>query len=72
MLQVSLIDVDSLLDPDAALSFVTPLVARSFGTLPNIFNETFMVTTSVGDSVFAKRVYRNRPIMFPIELLMSN
>ena len=72
MLQVFFIDVYDLLDPDSKLSFVTPFVARKFDVFPNVLNETFMVTTPVGDSVFAKRVYRNRPIMFPIELLMFN
>ena len=31
----------------------------------NIVNKPFMVSTPVGDSVIAKRVYSNCPIMLP-------
>ena len=65
MLKVFCIDVYALLDPDATLSFVTPLVAKKFNILPDILNEPFMVSTSVGESVDAKIVYRNCPIIFP-------
>ena len=37
MLEVFSIEVYSLLDPGASLSFVTPLVAKKFDLLPNIF-----------------------------------
>ena len=64
MLQVFSIDVYVFLDPGATLSFVNPLLARKFNILHDILNEHFMVTTSVDDSVVAKRVYRNGPIEF--------
>ena len=54
-----------LLDPCATLSFVTPLVAKMFDILPDILHEPFLVSTPVGESIVAKRVYRNCPIMFP-------
>ena len=41
------------------------LIARNFEILPDIFNEPFMVSTPVGESLVAKRVYRNCPIMLP-------
>ena len=65
MLKIFSIDVYALLDPGATLSFVTPLVTRKFDILPDILNEPLMVSTPVGESVVAKRVYRNCPIMLP-------
>ena len=58
------INVYALLYPDATLSFVIPLVAMKFDELPNVFHEPFLVSTPVGDSVLAKRVYRGCPILF--------
>ena len=63
MLQVISFDVYFLLDQGAILYFTTPFVATKFYILPNILNEPFTVATAVGDSVVAKRVYRNCPIM---------
>ena len=63
MLKVFSIDIYELLDPGATLSFVTPLVANFFYILPDILHEPFIVSTSVGESVVAKRVYINCPIM---------
>ena len=65
MLKVFSPDVYSLLDPGATLSFVTPLVAKNFDILPDILHESFIVSTPVDESVIAKRVYRNCPIMLP-------
>ncbi|XP_069143301.1 uncharacterized protein [Solanum lycopersicum] len=64
MSKVFSIDVYALLDSGATLSFITPLVSKKFDILPDILNEPFMVTTPVGESVIAKRVYRNCPLMF--------
>ena len=49
----------------STLSYVTPLVAKKFDILPDIWNEPFIVSTPVGELVVAKRVYRNCPIMLP-------
>jgi len=62
MLQVFSIDVYALLDPDATLSFVTPFMAMKFEVPPEELKEHFSVSTPVGDSVVAKRVYRRCPI----------
>ena len=62
MLKIFSIDVYALLDPSATLSFVTPLVAKKFDVLPDILHDPFLVSTSVGQSVVAKRVYQNFPI----------
>ena len=65
MLKVFSTDVCALLDRGATLSFVTPLVAKKFDILPDILHEPFIVSTPVSDSVVAKRVYINCPIMLP-------
>ncbi|WMV24599.1 hypothetical protein MTR67_017984 [Solanum verrucosum] len=62
MLRVLHIDVYDLLDLGATLSFVTPYIAMRFGVLLEVFLEPFSVSTPVGDSVVAKRVYRRCPI----------
>ena len=59
------VDVNSLLDPSATLSFITSLVAKMFNYFPDILNEPFIVSSPVGESIIAKRVYRNFPIMLP-------
>ena len=64
MLKVFSIDVYSILDPDANLSFITPLVAKKFDILPDILHEPFIVSTQVGELVVAKRVCRNCSIDF--------
>ena len=58
-----------MLDPGATLYFVTPLVVKNFDVLPDVLIELFLVSTSVGDSVVAKRVYRNIIVLhyFPIK-----
>ena len=63
IIQVFFIDLYSLLDSGAKFSFITPLISRKFDILHDILNKHLMVTTLVGESVVAKRVYRNCPIM---------
>ena len=65
ILKVFSIDIYALLDPGTNLSFVTPPVTNKFDILPDILHEPFIVSTLVGESVIAKRVYRNCPIMLP-------
>ncbi|KAH0680946.1 hypothetical protein KY285_021901 [Solanum tuberosum] len=62
MLQVFSINVYALLDPGATLFFVTPFVAMKLEMLPDVLEKPFLVSTPVGDSVVAKRVYRGCPI----------
>lgn len=63
MLQDFSIDVYILLDPGSTLSFVTNFIAIKFDIFPDLSNEPFMVTTLVGKSVVAKRIYRYCPMM---------
>ncbi|MDV3185344.1 MAG: hypothetical protein Q8842_03310, partial [Candidatus Phytoplasma australasiaticum] len=52
-------DVYVSLDPGSALSYVTSYVADGFGFDPKVIVEPFSNSTPLGDSVVAKRVYRN-------------
>ncbi|WMV41749.1 hypothetical protein MTR67_035134 [Solanum verrucosum] len=55
-------DVYALLDPKATLSFVMPFVDIRFDVLSDVLLEPFSVSTPVGDSNMARRVYRRYPI----------
>ncbi|WMV13835.1 hypothetical protein MTR67_007220 [Solanum verrucosum] len=61
MLKVFQLDVYALIYPSDTLSFVTPYVAMRFDILPNVLLDPFSVSTPVGDSIVAKRVYRKCP-----------
>ena len=65
MFRIIAIDMYALLDTGATLSCVSDLIAKFFYTLPDVFHEPFVVSTPVGESIVAKRVYRNFPITFP-------
>ena len=41
------------------------MISKKFHILPDILNEPFMVSYPVSESIVAKRVYRNCPLMFP-------
>ncbi|KAH0646574.1 hypothetical protein KY284_034458 [Solanum tuberosum] len=47
------------LHPGASLSFVTPYVSMNFDVLPEKLCEPFSVSTPVGESILAERVYRD-------------
>ncbi|XP_070045132.1 uncharacterized protein [Nicotiana tomentosiformis] len=51
-------DVYALIDPGSTLSYVTPYVAMEFGIEPEQLHEPFSVSTTVGESIVAARVYR--------------
>ena len=63
ILKVFSVDVYDFLDLGGTQSFVTTLISRKFDVLPHILNEPFMVSSLVGESVVAKRVYRNCHMM---------
>lgn len=52
-----------LLDPGASLFFVTPYITIDFEVSLEILAETFSVSTPVGESIIARWLYRNFPIM---------
>ncbi|XP_070040033.1 uncharacterized protein [Nicotiana tomentosiformis] len=49
---------DVVTDPGSTLSCITPFVAGKFGIVPEILNDPFAVSTPVGESIIARRVYR--------------
>ena len=53
-----------MLDPEATLSLVTPLVAMKFEIVPDILDEPFSVSTPEGASVVVIRVYKGCLISF--------
>nr|AAV31186.2 Gag-pol polyprotein, putative [Solanum tuberosum] len=59
MIKVFTFDVYAFLNPGASLSFVTPYVAMNFDVLPEKLCEPFSVSTLVGESILADRVYRD-------------
>ena len=71
MLQVFSVNVYALPDPGAALSIVTPLVARKFDVLPNVLIEPFSVRTLTSYFVVAKKVYRKCPVMLPNRVTLA-
>ncbi|XP_070018334.1 uncharacterized protein [Nicotiana sylvestris] len=58
ILTVQSYDVYALIDPSSTLSYVTPFVAMEFGIEPDQLHEPFSVSTLVGESITAARVYR--------------
>ena len=62
MIKVFTFDVYALLDPGASLSFVTYYVANQVEILPEKLCESFDVSTHVGESILAKRVYHDCPV----------
>ncbi|XP_070024798.1 uncharacterized protein [Nicotiana sylvestris] len=51
-------DMYALIDPGSTLSYVTPFVSMEFGIEPDQLHEPFSVSTTVGESITAARVYR--------------
>jgi len=48
-----------LIDPGSTLSYVTPLIAEKFKRTPELLVKPFEVSTPIGESIIARRVYRN-------------
>ncbi|KAF3632361.1 hypothetical protein FXO37_27514 [Capsicum annuum] len=57
-LQIFSRDLYVLLDLGSTLSYVTPYVAVGFGFEPSVISEPFSISTLLGDSIVARRVYR--------------
>ncbi|XP_070054504.1 uncharacterized protein [Nicotiana tomentosiformis] len=52
-------DVYALIDPESSLSYVTLYVDTSFGIEPEQLHEPFSISTPIGESIMAARVYRD-------------
>ncbi|XP_070025986.1 uncharacterized protein [Nicotiana sylvestris] len=62
-LKIRAIDCYALIDLGSSLSYVTPFIASSCGVEPEQLHEPFSVSTPIGDSITATRVYRNCVVM---------
>ncbi|XP_070032208.1 uncharacterized protein [Nicotiana tomentosiformis] len=56
-------DVYPLINPGFTLSYVTPYVAMEFWIEPEQLYKSFSVSTPVGESILAARVYRDCVVM---------
>lgn len=59
MLKIYDVDAYALLDLGDNLSFVTPFLTNRFHVYPEVLNESFEVCTFIGESIAAKRVYKD-------------
>ena len=51
--------VYALIDPGSTLSYVTPLIVGKFKRTPELLVKPFEVSTPIGESIIARRVYPN-------------
>ena len=72
IIKVFTFDIYTSLDQGAILSFETPYVANQFEILPEKLCEPFCVSTSVGESILAERVYRDYPVFINYKNTMDD
>ncbi|XP_070007500.1 uncharacterized protein [Nicotiana sylvestris] len=63
ILSVFSYNVYVLIDLGSTLSYVTPFVANKFGVEPELISKPLAVSTPIGDSMIARRVYRGCIVM---------
>nr|XP_016507966.1 PREDICTED: uncharacterized protein LOC107825602 [Nicotiana tabacum] len=59
ILSVFSIDMYALIDPGSTLSYISPFVASKWDREPELLHKSFKVSTSMGESVVVRRVYRS-------------
>lgn len=72
MLKLFDFDMYALIDPGATLSFVTSFVAKKFHIEPALLCESYEVSTPIGASIVARKVYKNSPICILHKILTCN
>lgn len=72
MLYVFSIHVYAWLDHGEILSFVTPYIALDFGVSPKVLEETFTVSTTVGNLILGRSVFKNFPIKLSLKATSVN
>ncbi|XP_070057035.1 uncharacterized protein [Nicotiana tomentosiformis] len=65
-------DVYALIDPGSTLSYVTPFVANKFDIELELVSKPLTVSTPIGDSVIARRVYRGCTVMISSRQTSAN
>ena len=63
MLQVFSTSIYALLDPGSTLSCVTPLLALTFETLHEVWQDPIVVSTPIGENVRDDKVHKESPIV---------
>ncbi|MDV3186339.1 MAG: hypothetical protein Q8850_02605, partial [Candidatus Phytoplasma australasiaticum] len=69
MLKVFDFHVYTLIDSSTTLSFITHFVAKKFHVEPELLCEPYEVSTPIGISIIARKVYRNYPIFILHKIL---
>ncbi|XP_075076642.1 uncharacterized protein LOC142163271 [Nicotiana tabacum] len=59
ILSVFSIDMYALIDPGSTLSYISPFVASKWDREPKLLQQSFEVSTPMGESVVVRRVYRS-------------
>ena len=72
MLRIFQFNVFALLDPGSNFSYVTPLTAVNFEMSPEIIPEPILVSTPVGDSIVAQKVYKKYLITVLHRVLLAD
>ncbi|KAG5576138.1 hypothetical protein H5410_056272 [Solanum commersonii] len=72
VIKVFTFNVYALLDRGASLSFVTPYIVMSFDVLLEQLLDPFSVSTHVGESILAEKVYRDSIICANHKDTMTN
>ena len=72
MLRIFQFDVYALLDPGSSFSYVTPLIAVNFEMSPEIIPEPILVSTPVGDSIVAQKVYKKYSVTVLQRVLLAD
>ncbi|XP_070034817.1 uncharacterized protein [Nicotiana tomentosiformis] len=58
MLTIYSHDAYALIDPGSTLLCITPFITAKFDIVPKILSDPFTVSTPVGESIIARRVYQ--------------
>jgi len=72
MLRIFQFDVYALLDPVSSFSYVTPLIAVNFEMSLEIITKPILVSTPVGYSIVAQKVYKKCPITVLHRVLLDD
>ena len=72
MLYIFQFDVYALLDPGSSFSYVTPLIAVNFEMSPEIIPKPILISTLVGDSIVAQKVYKKCPVTVLHRVLLAD
>lgn len=64
--------MSALVDPYTNMSFVTPYLAIQFDVSPKVLLEPYSIYTPIGESILAKKVYRNCPMLILYKVFLCD